>query len=106
MRRAVDRVLGAVGVVKKSHLRKASTPSIFSHAYSSGMLPALGSNQSQKNVFKDKYVIDPYNKRYRYFVTFVLAQEDGIWRRFAVAGLNFACKVVELRKHCSVVRIL
>lgn len=81
MRRVSDRVLGALGVVKRSQLRKGSTPSIFSHAYSSGMLPALGSNQSQKNVINKKYVIDPYNRRYRYVVersTLCLCS----WRQF------------------------
>ena len=69
MRRVSDRVLGAVGLVKRNHvIRKESSPSIFSHAYSSGMLPALGSNQSQNNVIKNKYVIDPYNRRYRYCI--------------------------------------
>jgi hypothetical protein len=75
MRRVTDRILATVGFVKRSHLRRASTPSIFSHTYSSGMLPALGSNQSQKNIIKSKYVVDPYNKHYRY-VLFVLSQED------------------------------
>lgn len=62
----INRVLEAVGLVKKSHLRKASTPSIFSDAYSSGLLPALGSNQSSKNVIGKKYIIHPYDRRYRY----------------------------------------
>ncbi|XP_024403151.1 potassium channel AKT1 isoform X1 [Physcomitrium patens] len=61
------RVLRAVGPVKQSHLRKGSTPSIFSHAYSSGMLPALGSNQSSKDLISKKYVIHPYNKKYMYW---------------------------------------
>jgi len=62
----INRVLEAVGLVKTSHQRKSSTPSIFSDAYSSGMLPALGSNQSTRNVITKKHVIHPYDRRYRY----------------------------------------
>lgn len=67
-KKLMNRVLEAVGLVKRNQLRKGSAPSIFSHAYSSGMLPALGSNQSHKNVLSHKYAIHPYDKRYRYLL--------------------------------------
>lgn len=63
----INRLKQAIGLPEKSHLRKASTHSAFSDAFSSGLLPALGSNQSTKNLMLRKYVIHPYNRRYRYF---------------------------------------
>jgi hypothetical protein len=65
-----NRVLAALGIKKPAVLqRKASSTSsaMLSHAYSSGILPALGSRASisSRNVVLNKRVIHPHNKHYR-----------------------------------------
>jgi hypothetical protein len=56
-----------LGVVpKKGH---GSSSSAFSAAFSSGLLPALGSNVSfsSRNLVKKRYIISPYDPRYRWW---------------------------------------
>jgi hypothetical protein len=55
-----------LGVVpKKGH---GSSSSALSTAFSSGLLPALGSNVSfsSRNLVKKRYIISPYDPRYRF----------------------------------------
>uniref|UniRef100_A0A7I4E6D0 Uncharacterized protein n=1 Tax=Physcomitrium patens TaxID=3218 RepID=A0A7I4E6D0_PHYPA len=68
----INLVKQAMGLVEKNHLHKASTHSAFSDAFSSGLLPALGSNQSIKNLILKKYVIHPYSRQYRYWQHFLV----------------------------------
>lgn len=60
------------GLVKNLGLQRkgssTSSKSIFSEAFSSGLLPALGANVSSRNIVLRKYVIHPYNRRYRSLV--------------------------------------
>lgn len=70
LKMAGHRILVALGLVKPSLKRKASSNSSsmqLSHAYSSGILPALGSRASisSRNVVLNKHVIHPHNPRYR-----------------------------------------
>lgn len=60
------------GLVKNQGLQRkgssTSSKSTFSDAFSSGLLPALGANVSSRNIVLRKYVIHPYNRRYRSLV--------------------------------------
>jgi hypothetical protein len=63
------KLLATLGLVKGLQRKHSSTTSIYSvDAFSSGILPALGSraNLSTRNIVLNKRVIHPYNRRYRY----------------------------------------
>ncbi|KAG0564310.1 hypothetical protein M758_8G096200 [Ceratodon purpureus] len=72
-----DRILVTLGLMKPSLQRKASSTSsttVLSHAYSSGILPALGSRASisSRNVVLNKHVIHPHNHRYRLWCNWLI----------------------------------
>lgn len=71
-----NRVLVALGMMKPTLHRKASSTSstMLSHAYSSDILPALGSRASlsSRNVVANKRVIHPHNHRYRLWCNWLI----------------------------------
>lgn len=68
MEKLANKFLVTMGIKKQLQRKYSSTSSnILSHAYSSGILPALGSRASisSRNIVLNKYVIHPHNHRYR-----------------------------------------
>lgn len=68
------KLLVTLGLVKGLQRKHSSTTSIYSvDAFSSGILPALGSraNLSTRNIVLNKRVIHPYNRHYRYLLLYI-----------------------------------